>query len=195
MNRPSTVAIGNINPITMTCENDLKEALKRHPDMLAAFPGAQFPAKKSAVKAMKKLRKLQNVKCDDDEMICLIGIKVTKDIPEYLPHRVESEASGRGDSAKCASGTGRKHEGKVKVRVEAGGRSFGIDCCSIKTSMPVLSIRRVVINMNRMLCEDESGLIESKSTGMRIPFFEHEGVYLFKLKIKKPADPVHKHIY
>ena len=53
--------------------------------------------------------------------------------------------------------------------------------------MPILSVRRVVKNKNRVLFEDEGGHIESKSAGMRIPFFEHEGDYLLKLKIKKPA--------
>ena len=55
--------------------------------------------------------------------------------------------------------------------------------------MPILSVRRVVKNKNRVLFEDEGGPTESKSTGMRIPFFEHEGVYVLKLKIKKPSDP------
>ena len=75
------------------------------------------------------MKKLQNVKCEDDEILCLMdsgsslnGINVAKEIPEYLPHCVESEASRRGDSAKCANGTGLKHEGKVKVHVEAGGQ-------------------------------------------------------------------------
>ena len=56
--------------------------------------------------------------------------------------------------------------------------------------MPLLSVRRVVKNKNRVLFEDAGGHIESKSTGMRIPFFEHAGVYFLKLKIKKPAEPV-----
>ena len=47
---------------------------------------------------------------------------VAKEIPEYLPHCVESEASRRGDSAKCANGTGLKHAGQVEVPVEAGGQ-------------------------------------------------------------------------
>ena len=177
--------------MTIACEKDLEEALQRHPDILAAFSGAQYPTKKSAAKAMKKLH---TVKCEDDEILCLMdsgsslnGINVAKEIPEYLPHCVESEASRRGDSAKCANGTGLKHEGKVKVHVEAGGQEFDIDFCNIKTHMPILSVRRVVKNKNRVLFEDEGGHIEIKATGMRIPFFEHEGVYFLKLKIKKPA--------
>ena len=47
-NRPSAAAIGKHNPITITCEKDLEKALKRHPDMLAAFSGAQYPTKRSA---------------------------------------------------------------------------------------------------------------------------------------------------
>ena len=59
--------------------------------------------------------------------------------------------------------------------------------CNIKTHMPILSVRRIVKNKNRVLFEDEGGHVASKSTGMRIPFFEHEGVYVLKLKIRKPA--------
>ena len=103
---------------------------------------------------------------------------------------VESEASRRGDSAKCANGTGLKREGQVKLHVEAGGQSFGIDFFNIKQHMPILNARRVVKNKNLVLFEDEGGHIESKSTGMRMPFFEHEGVYFLKLKIKKPTEPV-----
>ena len=76
------------------------------------------------------------------------------------------------------------------MRVEAGGQSFDLDVCNIKTHMPMLSVRRVVKNENRVLLEDEGGHIESKATGMCIPVFEPEGVYFLKLKIKKPADPV-----
>ena len=53
--------------------------------------------------------------------------------------------------------------------------------------MPILSVRRVVKNKNRVFFQVEGDHIESKSTGTRIPIFEHEGVYLLKLKIKKPA--------
>ena len=56
--------------------------------------------------------------------------------------------------------------------------------------MPIISVRRVAKNKNRVLVEDEGGHIESKSTGMHIPLFQHEGVYFLKLKIKKPAEPV-----
>ena len=56
--------------------------------------------------------------------------------------------------------------------------------------MLIHSVRRAVKNNNRVLFEDEGGHIESKSTGMRIPVFEHEGVYVLKLKIKKTAEPV-----
>ena len=55
--------------------------------------------------------------------------------------------------------------------------------------MAIIRVRRVVKNQTCAVFEDEGGHIESKATGMRIPLFEHEGVYVLKLKIKKPADP------
>ena len=146
------------------------------------------------------MKKLQNVQCGDDEdgdeMICLEdsgsnlnGIDVAKVVPEYLPHRVNSEANKRGGDATCASGTVLEPEGQVKVQVEAGGQEFEIGFCYIKTHMPILSVRRMVKNKNRILSEDYGGHIEGLETGTRIPFFQHDGVHFLKLKIEKPATP------
>ena len=77
-----------MNPIAITCEKKSEEALKKHPDVLAAFSGARYPKNKSAAKAMKMLQK---VKCDNAEILYLVdsdislnGIHVAKTIPEYL---------------------------------------------------------------------------------------------------------------
>ena len=63
----------------------------------------------------KAMEKLQNVKCDDDEILCLMdfgsslnGISVAKEIPEY-PHIASSRGFQTWRSAKCANGTGLKH--------------------------------------------------------------------------------------
>ena len=56
----------------------------------------------------------------------------------------------------------------------------------MKGKVPILSVRQNVKDRNRVASEDDGGYIQNKSTGKRIRFFEHQGVYDMKIKLKTP---------
>ena len=44
----------------------------------------------------------------------------------------------------------------------------------------------MVKNQNDVIFEDSGGSIRNRKTGRVIKFFEHEGVYFLKMKVKDP---------
>ena len=56
----------------------------------------------------------------------------------------------------------------------------------METELPILSVRKIVRRNNEVKFLQEGGIIRNRSTGEVIPFYEHQGVYFVKLKIKDP---------
>ena len=167
-------------------EKELEALLKKNP-RLAAVPETN-----------KKLKKVMRntpaaLQCQDDEILCLVdsgatinAANVGKHFPAYKPLVTQTAESRQGDGAKTANGHLLVSKGRCLVGAHAQGSDFCISFKDMDIDMPILSVRKMVKNDNVVSFQDDGGSILNRRTGRAIHFYEHEGVYFVKLRIKDP---------
>ena len=57
----------------------------------------------------------------------------------------------------------------------------------METDLPILSVRKMIKAGSDVEFHDGGGSIRNRQTGLTLFFYEHEGVYFIKLKVKDPA--------
>ena len=64
--------------------------------------------------------------------------------------------------------------GSLRVGFQADGDDAFVVFNHMKMKMPILGVRQLVIDRNRVAFEDDGGYIYNKSIGKRIRFFEYQ---------------------
>jgi hypothetical protein len=174
---------------TVRSEKDLDALLVKNPGLAVA------PLDKKHIKKVIKTMPAELI-CGPDETLCLMDSGSTvnaawieKHFPGYLSRVTETPASRRGDSATTACGKKLINKGRCIIHATAQGESFAIAFKDMETELPILSVRKIVKKgCNDVRFKQGGGSIRNRQSGKVVKFFEHEGVYFIKLKIKDPND-------
>ena len=167
--------------VTVSSENELNQALKDHPQLLAAMPCDPKSIKKAAKKMPDRML------LQEGEMWVMVdsgagvpGIDVGKHCPE-LRHKLRDAV--RKKRCVLADGSELMVDKEIDLLCKFGEHELPITYSQLPVSCPILSVRRIVRRGNRVMFTDDGGYIEHKVTGRRIDFVEREGVYFVKMKI------------
>jgi len=132
--------------------------------------------------------------CELDEVLCLVdsgstvnAAWIAKHFPAYALLVQQTAASLKGDGATTACGKKLLNKGRCVVGATAQGLDFSVAFKDMETELPILSVRKMVKNENDVKFEEGGGFIRNRRSGRVLRFFEHEGVYFIKLKVKDPA--------
>ena len=98
----------------------------------------------------------------------------------------QTAASLQGDGATTACGKKLLNKGRCLVHAAVQNYDFDVAFKDMETELPILSVRKMVKNQNDVISEESGGSIRNRKTGRVIKFFEHEGVYFLKMKVKDP---------
>ena len=79
-----------------------------------------------------------------------------------------------------------KRTGRVQTCGTVAGKSLNIKWNAMKVKVPMLSVRKLVHDRHTVRFQENGGYIKQLQTGVKIPFFEHMGVYYLTMKIKPP---------
>ena len=179
---------GNRKPILVRSERELETLPMRDP-RIAAIPDSD-----------KKLRRVlrtmpDELVCAADEVLCLVdsgstvnAAWIAKHFPAYAALVQQTAASLQGDGATTACGKKLLNKGRVVIGATCQGSDFSVAFKDMETELPMLSVRKMIKSENDVHFEDGGGSIRNRRTGRILNFFEHEGVYFIKLKLKDPAD-------
>ena len=162
-------------------------------DIIHHLKLASLPEPKKIKNALRTMP--QELVCGLDEVLCLVDSGATvntawieKHFPAYRFLVKETAASRQGDSATTASGGKLVNKCRCIVGATAQGSDFNIAFKDMETELPIWSVRNMVKNQNVVTFEDDGGTIRNKNSGRVMRFYEHEGVYFIKLKVKNPED-------
>ena len=149
-------------------------------------------------KHIKKVLRTMPVElvCGPDETLCLVdsgstvnAAWIAKHFPAYANRVRPTAASRRGDSATTACGKKLVNKGRCVVHATAQGEEFQVAFKDMETELPILSVRKIVKrDGNDVRFRKGGGQIRNSLSGKVVNFYEHEGVYFIKLKIKNPND-------
>ena len=78
-------------------------------------------------------------------------------------------------------------KGTVEIDAEVDGHQLGIKFHDMDVNSPIISVRRLVKDGYSIYIGDGGGFIQQVQSGKRMHFFEHQGVYFMKLKVKDAA--------
>ena len=174
-------------PFTIRSEDELDQFLATH---CRARPQ---PGSEAVIRAVLKSRPVE-LECDEDEVLCLVDSGATinaawiaKHFPQYVMSVRQTPASERGDGgATTACGKHLRNKGRCVVSASAEGQPLAVAFRDMEVEMPILSVRKMVRRRNDVKFTDEGGTITHRESGRQLRFFEHEGVYFLKLKIRGP---------
>ena len=77
--------------------------------------------------------------------------------------------------------------GTLIVEAQTSGHDINVKFNHMKVNTPILSVRKLVKDGNEIYICDGGGYILNLKTNKRMYFFEHQGVYFIKLKVKDAA--------
>ena len=148
--------------------------------------------KKSLSKMEKRILTSKKIEVENDEILAMIdsgsfthAINAAKNLPL---HRVTPPgARERRRKAETACGGILEIKGTVELEAEVDGHTLGIKFHDMDVNTPILSVRRMVKDGYIVYVGEDGGFIQHVQTGKKMHFFEHQGVYYMKLKIKDAA--------
>ena len=162
------------------------KTMRRARRVAAALP----QDRKEQSKIIKKLRR-SNV--GPDEILAMIdtgsfthAINARKQLPRHSVEAVDEEM--RGKVAETACGGILKVLGSVTVHAMVGDMPVNVRFNDMDVQCAILSVRRLCMDGHDVYLNYDGGYIENIESGKRIPFFEMDGVYYLKLKIKQPPN-------
>ena len=168
-------------------ERDLENLLKRDP-RIAAIPT-------SGKQIRRVLRTMPaELVCGVDEVLCLVdsgstvnAAWISKHFPAYAALVQQTAASLQGDGATTACGRKLLNKGRCLIGATCQGSDFSVAFKDMETDLPILSVRKMIKMGSDVEFHDGGGSIRNRRTGQVLLFYEHEGVYFIKFKIKDPA--------
>ena len=132
--------------------------------------------------------------CGMDEVLCLVdsgstvnAAWISKHFPAYAALVQQTAASLQGDGATTACGRKLLNKGRCVVGATCQGSDFSVAFKDMETDLPILSVRKMIKMGSDVEFHDGGGSIRNRRTGLSLIFYEHEGVYFIKFKIKDPA--------
>ena len=99
----------------------------------------------------------------------------------------QTAASIQGDGATTACGRKLLNKGRCIVGATCQGSDFNVAFKDMETDLPILSVRKMIKAGSDVEFHDGGGSIRNRQTGLTLFFYEHEGVYFIKFKVKDPA--------
>ena len=100
----------------------------------------------------------------------------------------------RSPDRETACGGIIKCKGQVRTKGIVAGLGLDVQWSSMPVKVPILSVRKLVKSKHDVRFHDQGGYIKCLKTGVKIPFFEHQGVYYLKMRFlpptSKPAEPL-----
>lgn len=168
-------------------ERDLERLLRRDP-RIAAIP--------SSGKHIRRVLRTMPAElvCGMDEVLCLVdsgstvnAASISKHFPAYASLVQQTAASLQGDGATTDCGRKLLKKGRCVVGATCQGSDFNVAFKDMETDLPILSVRKMIKMGSDVEFHDGGGSIHNRRTGNTLLFYEHEGVYFIKLKVKDPA--------
>ena len=93
---------------------------------------------------------------------------------ELPGHNVEPPTeAAKAQIGETACGGLLHNLGSARVDFQAGGEDAFVDFNHMKMKVPILGVRQLVKDRNRVAIEDDGGYTHNRSTGKRIRFFEY----------------------
>ena len=180
-------SIDIFDQITVRSERELDMVLKQHPTLAA------IPESKKIRKALKGCP--VELVCAPDETLCLMdsgstinAAWISKHFPAYADRVQPTPASRNGDFATTAGGQKLMNKGRVVVHATVDDHVFSPAFKDMETELPILSVRKIVRQNNDVLFRQGGGTIVNRALKRTLRFYEYQGVYFIKLKIKDPSD-------
>ena len=177
-----------IQKVTVTTEAELDDLLKSNPKI------ATLPENHETIRRIMRQKPVE-LECEPGEVLCLVDSGSTvnaawieKHFPSYKAHVKQTKKSKSGDFATTACGRKIFNKGRCKIQSSAQDHAFPIAFKDMEVELPILSVRKIVKNANRVSFHDGGGSIKNKHSRKTIRFYEHEGVYFLKLKVHGPDD-------
>ena len=136
---------------------------------------------------------VSKITCAHDEKLCMVdsgafthAIDAEVELPEH--ELMEIGVNERSPDGESACGGIMRCLGRVKTQGGVDSISHDIAWQSMKVKVPILSVRKLVRDKHHVKIRDGGGYIKNLRTSQRIPLFEHQGVYYFKMKILPPTE-------
>ena len=82
-----------------------------------------------------------------------------------------------GETATTANGQEMKNEGRCRVDATVGGFDFPICSQNMAVDVPIISVRKIIKNGNRIIFEEDGGTIYNRATSTTLRFEEFDGAY------------------
>ena len=79
-----------------------------------------------------------------------------------------------------------RNKGRCVIHGQVDGQEFPVVFSDVEVELPILSVRKMVKRQNDVQFTAGGGTIRNRRTGGTFHFFEHDGVYVLKLKVAAP---------
>ena len=160
-------------------------------DKLESVIAALPQDKKGLIKAAKKI---ESIVLGPNEMLVMIdsgsfihAINAEESLPDHPI--IPAKAGEKPLIAETACGGKLKKNGTVRVNCEIDNTEAKIEFDNIGVKTPILSVRRLIKDGHEVRFKKHNCYIKNLTTGKRINFFEYQGVYYLKMKVKPPTEP------
>jgi hypothetical protein len=149
-------------------------------------------------KLVKKLA--SNVSCQPNERLVMVdsgafthAIDASVELPEFEVIPLGSDETGLDGESAC--GGIMKCLGRVQTCATVEGVPLNVTWQSMKVKVPILSVRKLVRDKHNVRFHDGGGYITCIQTGMKIPFFEYQGVYYLKMRFSPPHEKSRESVF
>ena len=149
--------------------------------------------RKSLAKVAKKL--VKKIALEDDEVLMMVDsgsfahcVDAEEEFPDHTITEPDAKAQSAGN-AETACGGILKNLGSIKVSGKVDGQQVSIKFTHMKVKVPILSVRKLVIDQNDVFINRNGGYIHNTVSGKKLNFFEYQGVYYLKMKVDPPPPP------
>ena len=149
-------------------------------------------------KLVKKLA--SNVSCQPNERLVMVdsgafthSIDASVELPEFEVIPLGSDETGLDGESAC--GGIMKCLGRVQTCATVEGVPLNVTWQSMKVKVPILSVRKLVHDIHNVRFHDGGGYITCIQTGMKIPFFEYQGVYYLKMRFLPPHEKSRESVF
>ena len=92
--------------------------------------------------------------------------------------------SQQGKDGESACGGVMRRLGKVKTQGTVDGMALDLTWDAMKVKVPIISVRKLVRDYHNVYFKQSGGFIKDLRSGNKLPFFEYQGVYYIKYKVK-----------
>ena len=149
-------------------------------DRIAGLCNPRPTDRKSLAKVAKKL--VKEIDLADDEVPMLVDsgsfahcVDAEEEFPDHTITEPDAKAQSAGN-AETAGGGILKNLGSIKVSGKVDGQQVSIKFTHMKVTVPILSVRKLVIDQNDVFINRKGGYIHNTVSGKRLNFFEYQGV-------------------